>query len=100
MHPPLICACRSACRYVRSLKLPGGVVPHLMALDPVGGLLVSHSWGDLQLHLHTLNGRHLASVEGSEKLHALRLTPDGRFLLTAGAKGVLTLRWAHSLQVR
>ena len=87
------------CRYVRSLKLPGGVVPHLLALDPVAGLLAAHSWGDLALHLHSLNARHLGSAEGSEKLHALRFTPDGRFLLACGAKGVLTLRWAHSLQV-
>jgi hypothetical protein len=46
-----------------------------------------------------VNGRHLVSAEGSERLAAMAVSPDGRFLLTAGAKGMVVLRWLHSLQV-
>ena len=86
-------------RYVRSLHLPGKAVPRLLAMCPKSGQLTAHSWADLTLHLFSVNGGHLASAEGTEKLHALRVSPDGRFLLSGGAKGVLTLRHAHSLQV-
>ena len=40
------------------------------------------------------------SVETHERLAAVALSPDGRLALTAGAQGVVTLRWLHSLQVR
>ena len=84
---------------MRSLHLPGKAVPRLLAMCPKSGQLSVHSWADLALHLYTLNGRHLATAEGTEKLHALAVSPDGRLLLSGGAKGVLTLRQAHSLQV-
>lgn len=46
-----------------------------------------------------MNGRHLVSAEGTEKLSALVMTPDGKLVLSGGARGVVTLRWLHSLQV-
>ena len=79
--------------------MPGKAVPRLLVMCPKRGQLTVHSWTDLGLHLYTLNGRHLASEEGTEKLHALTVSPDGSFLLSGGAKGVLSIRHAHSLQV-
>ena len=84
---------------MRALRLPGGVAPNLLALAPQLGVLVAHSWQDLALHAFTINGRHLVTCEGNERLSALAVSPDGRFLLTGGAKGLVTLRWLHSLQV-
>ena len=84
---------------MRTLSLPGGVGPSLLALAPHLGLLVAHSPDDLALHSFTINGRRAVSAEGSERLSSMAVSPDGRFLLTGGAKGLVTLRWLHSLQV-
>ena len=84
---------------MRTLSLPGGVAPSLLAIAPHLGLLVAHSPDDLALHSFTINGRLAVSAEGSERLSSLAVSPDGRFLLTGGAKGLVTLRWLHSLQV-
>lgn len=71
----------------------------MLAVAPHLGMLVAHSPEDLGLHCFTVNGRHMAFAEGSERLSSLAVSPDGRFLLTGGAKGFVTLRWLHSLQV-
>ena len=85
---------------MRCLTLPKRVPPRMLALGPSPAVLLAHSWGDLALHAFTANGRHLVSMEGTERLHALVLSPDGRLCLTGGAKGGVTLRWLHSLQAR
>ena len=87
------------CRYIRCLSLPEGVVPALLAAAAGQGMLVAHSWQDLSLHAYTINGRHLVSAEGNERLKAMVVSPDGRFLLTGGCKGFITLRWLHSMEV-
>ena len=89
----------SGCRYVRTLRLPDSAPPALLQLSPAAGCLVAHSHADLALHAYTVNGRHLVTAEGTERLAAAEVTQDGRFLLTGGAKGIVTLRWLHSLQV-
>ena len=86
-------------RFVRTLRLPGGAPPALLLVTPGPGIVVVHSHADLALHAFTVNGRHLVSAEGTERLAAGVATADGRFLLTGGAKGLVTLRWLHSLQV-
>ena len=88
------------CRYVRCLNLPGNAPPQLLAIASGPGVLLAHSWETLAIHAYTINGRHLATAEGTERLNAFAVSEDGRFLLTGGAKGVITLRWIHSLQVR
>ena len=89
-----------ACRHVRTLNLPANAAAQLLTLAHQQGKLVAHSWQDLALHLFTCNGRHVTTAEGNEKLNALVVSNDGRFLLTGGTKGCITLRWLHSLQVR
>ena len=87
-------------RYVRGLQLPGGARPALLAAAPGPGLLAAHAPGDLTLHVLDCNGRHLAFAPGTERLAALAVSPDGRFLLTGGQRGAVALHWLHSLEVR
>lgn len=68
-------------------------------MSELAGLLVLHCRDNLALHLCTVNGRLLQSVEAVEKLEALLISGDARFLLTGGSKGSVTLRWLHSLEV-
>jgi WD40 repeat protein len=86
-------------RHVRSLKLPGGAVPSLLTFAPQLGLVLTHSQADLCLHSFTVNGRHRVSFDCTERLFAMTVSPDGKFILTGGAKGVITLMWLHSFQV-
>ncbi len=82
------------------MRLPGGAgPPSLLAFAPHQGLVVAHSQADLSLHSITINGRHRLAWECTERLSALVVSPDGRFVLTGGAKGVITLMWLHSFQV-
>ena len=81
------------------LNLPGNAPPQLLAIAPGPGILLAHSWKTLAIHAYTMNGRHIVSAEGTERLNAFAVSADGRFLLTGGAKGIITLRWIHSLQV-
>ena len=85
---------------MRALSLPGNAPPQLLVIAPGPGMLLAHSWTSLALHAYTINGRHIATAEGTERLSALAVSADGRFVLSGGAKGVITLRWLHSLQVR
>lgn len=71
----------------------------MLLLVPAPGIVIVHSHADLALHSFTVNGCHLVTAEGSERLGAVAATVDGRFLLSGGAKGLITLRWLHSLQV-
>ncbi|EIE23680.1 beach-domain-containing protein [Coccomyxa subellipsoidea C-169] len=85
-------------RYVRKMRLAGGAPPVLLAVAPGPGMLVVHSWADLGLHVFNVNGRHLVSADGNERLAALAISPDGHFLLTGGQRGVASLHWLHSLE--
>jgi hypothetical protein len=87
-------------RYVRKMRLAGGAPPVLLAVAPGPGMLVVHSWADLGLHVFNVNGRHLVSADGNERLAALAISPDGHFLLTGGQRGIASLHWLHSLEVR
>lgn len=84
---------------MRSLKLPGASSPSLLAFAPQQGLLVAHSQANLSLHSFTVNGRHRLTCECTERVATLAVSPDGKFMLTGGAKGVITLMWLHSFQV-
>lgn len=81
------------------MRLPGDVAAAHLVAAAATARLVAHSHQDLGLHACSVHGRHIVSAECSERLSALAVSPDGRFLLTGGAKGAITLRWLHSLQV-
>lgn len=80
------------------MRLPGGVAPSLLATSPHSGHLIAHSV-DLSLHSFTLNGRLQQSADCTERFSAMAVSPDGRFILTGGMKGIITLMWLHSFQV-
>ena len=81
------------------LHLPETAPPQLLVIAPGPGILLAHDWKNLAIHAYTINGRHLATSECKERLSAFAVSADGRFLLTGGVKGIITLRWLHSLQV-
>jgi hypothetical protein len=85
---------------MRTVWLPEKVPPVRLSISGADGFLLAHSWADLGLHLFTVNGRRLVSAEVTERLNALLVPPEGKLLLSGGAKGLVTLRWLHSLQVR
>ena len=81
------------------LQLPGSAPPQLLVIAPGPGVLLAHDWKNLAIHAYTINGRHMATSECKERLNAFAVSADGRFLLTGGVKGVITLRWLQSSQV-
>ena len=81
------------------LQLPENAPPQLLAIAPGPGILLAHEWKNLAIHAYTINGRHLATAECKERLSAFAVSADGRFLLTGGVKGIITLYWISSLQV-
>src|SRR5947209_5632397 len=86
-------------RYVRKVRLPGGAAASLLAAAPGPALLAAHCGADLALHVLSCNGRLLVSACAAERLSAMAPSPDGRFLVTGGARGVASLLWLHSLEV-
>lgn len=92
VHEILVRMCGCLC-------IQTNVATPALQLSELAGLVVLHCRDNLALHLCTVNGRLLRSVEAVEKLEALLVSSDARFLLTGGSKGSVTLRWLHSLEV-
>ena len=98
--------------YVRSIYLPTPQAPRDLSrssrvLSPVRWLGIS-SLGHIvvyclqygQLHLCSINGRHLCTEDtGGERLQALIFSRDGRFLVTGGSRKGVTIRNTHDLRV-
>lgn len=61
--------------------------------------LVVHSKAQLCLHLYTLNGKHIRSVDAFENLNHMIATKDGEFLISGGKKGWLFVRSLFDLKV-
>ncbi|KZV43357.1 BEACH domain-containing protein lvsC-like, partial [Dorcoceras hygrometricum] len=85
-------------RYVRSLRHPCG--------SPLSKLVVSHHGrvvlyadDDLSLHLYSINGRHISSVESNGRLSCLELSKCGEFLVSAGDQGQIVVRSMNSLEI-
>lgn len=82
------------------MRLPGGGAAALLALAAGPGLLAAFSAADLGLHVFSANGAPLVDAEVTERLAAMAVSPCGRFLVTGGARGAVTLLWLHSLEAR
>lgn len=85
-------------RYVRSIQHPSGsALSKLVASQH--GRLVFYAESDLNLHMYSINGKHIASSESNGRLNCIELSSCGDFLVCAGDHGQIVLRSMHSLEV-
>jgi len=95
-------------RYVRSIFPPShdpneNPSCQLISMRWVGisseGYIVTYSLTDFMLHLFTVNGRHLASVDTNERLYAMMFSSDGQYLVTGGDRKIVMIRTVHDLKI-
>jgi len=118
----IIHTCRKG-QYVRSMYPPGGAQLRWVGISSQGHI-IAYSATDLMLHLYTINGactdvltalryaqaterardlhvslyrsgRHIASMDVGERLHALVFSSDGNYLVTGGDKKQFVVRSSH-----
>ncbi|XP_073132382.1 BEACH domain-containing protein B isoform X2 [Henckelia pumila] len=85
-------------RYVRSLRHPSGS-PLSKLVVSHHGLVVLYADDDLSLHLYSINGRHISSIESNGRLSCLELSKCGEFLVSAGDQGQIVVRSMNSLEI-
>ncbi|KAJ4967218.1 hypothetical protein NE237_019067 [Protea cynaroides] len=85
-------------RYVRSLQHPSGsALSKLVASRH--GRIVFYANDDLNLHLYSINGKHIATSESNGRLNCVELSSCGEFLVCAGDQGQIVVRSMNSLEV-
>ncbi|CAE7469550.1 sel-2, partial [Symbiodinium microadriaticum] len=65
----------------------------------VAGFIYAYSNDDSALYTFTINGHPQARKITGERLHAFRLSEDNRVLITGGERGLIVMRWVHSLEL-
>lgn len=63
------------------------------------GYIVAYSNDDSALYSYTVNGHFQARKMIGDRLHVLRLSEDERVILTGGERGLLVMRFVHSLEL-
>jgi Beige/BEACH domain/Neurobeachin beta propeller domain/Neurobeachin/BDCP, DUF4704 alpha solenoid region/Neurobeachin alpha solenoid region/PH domain associated with Beige/BEACH len=96
----IVHTCRDG-QYVRTM-CPTGLAPlRWVGVSSEGDVLVHDT--DQRLHLYTINGRHLKSIDNSERITAFLISKDGSYLVTGSSasreRHVLTIRRMHDLVV-
>ncbi|XP_047071626.1 BEACH domain-containing protein B-like [Lolium rigidum] len=85
-------------RYVRSIRHPSGFgLSKLLASRH--GRVVFYSESDVSLHMHSINGKHIASQPAHGRLNCMELSCCGEFMVCAGEPGQIVLRSMHSLDI-
>ncbi|XP_037457938.1 BEACH domain-containing protein B-like isoform X2 [Triticum dicoccoides] len=85
-------------RYVRSIRHPSGFgLSKLVATRH--GRVVLYSEIDLSLHMHSINGKHIASATSIGRLNCMELSCCGEFMACAGEHGQIVLCSMHSLDI-
>jgi len=79
-------------RYFRTIQHDAPVT--LVAVSPYGDIISYCPQGEL-LYLHSLNGKLLKKLYNVGQLAVLKLSQDGRLLVTAGMTGGITVRTLH-----
>nr|XP_043606677.1 BEACH domain-containing protein B isoform X1 [Erigeron canadensis] len=85
-------------RYLRSLQHPSGC-PVTKLVASRHGRLVLYADDDLNLHLYSINGKHLNSCESNGRLNCIELSRCGEFLVCAGDQGQIVVRSMKSLEI-
>jgi hypothetical protein len=85
--------------HLHSLQLPDAAPPDQIAVAQPSARVVVFSHRSLTLYTYTITGRLVAAVETGERVHALAVTADGRFVVTGGEKCALVVREIHNLKV-
>lgn len=85
-------------RYVRSLRHPSGSALSTLVVSP-HARVVLYSDDDLSLHLYSINGKHMASLESNGRLSCMELSACGEFLVCAGDQGQIVVRSMKSLDI-
>eukprot|EP00164_Ancoracysta_twista_P003908 GFYU01005239.1.p1 GENE.GFYU01005239.1~~GFYU01005239.1.p1 ORF type:complete len:1869 (-),score=444.28 GFYU01005239.1:22-4860(-) len=70
---------------------------HLVAISSQGKI-ITYSLDVLMLHLYSINGDQLASIDVYERLNHIVFTGPGDHFLTGGEKGVINLRQTWNLR--
>jgi WD40 repeat protein len=68
-----------------------------IVLDSTGNLAVYMK--DFGLHMYTVNGTNLCSIDAGEQLHDMRMCSRGEFLVTGGEQGQVLIRSVVNLSV-
>ena len=63
------------------------------------GFIYAYSNDDSALYTFTINGHPQARKITGERLHAFKLSEDNRVLITGGERGLIVMRWVHSLEL-
>ncbi|GFY85908.1 binding protein [Actinidia rufa] len=85
-------------RYVRSLRHPSGSALSKLVAS-CHGRIVFYADDDLNLHLYSINGKHLATSESNGRLNCVELSSCGEFLVCAGDQGQIVVRSMNSLEI-
>lgn len=85
-------------RYVRSIRHPNRCpVTNLKVSQH--GLVVVYSHGDLSLHVCSINGKWLASVDVKGRLNCMDISHCGHFLVCGGDQGQVLVFKLQTLEV-
>lgn len=89
-------------RYVRSIFPPGINSGPRSKVSSVGisshGDIMTYSLSDLMLHLYSINGVHMASVDTHERLYAFVFSRNGEHIVMGGDRQVTIRRTFEYVQ--
>ena len=77
----------------------GMSTPRMVRISSNFGVVVIY-WSSFVISAHSVNGRHFATLEVSERIVEMTIVEDGGYLVTAGAKGTLCIRSLYTLDAQ
>ena len=82
--------------YIRTIEHPLRNQVNIVKISSDGHILI-HSEKDCTLHLFTINGRHIISVDINDRLKSIEITPDSKYVICGGMKKQVTIRRLYDL---
>ncbi|KAL9647552.1 hypothetical protein ABK040_006908 [Willaertia magna] len=83
-------------RYIRTIEHPMRNQVNLVKISS-DGHIVMHSEKDCTLHLFSINGRHICSVDTNDRLKDILITPESKYVICGGMKKQVTIRRLYDL---